>query len=259
MAQLGKYTRLLLDSYLVTSDTSDIELSMTRGETETPTHESPTKFLLNEATNELTVNGYISRLPNAFILEKRLQAVFDDPDGTHYAALIPDYRIGSGWDPSYIGTIQASKMEVKAVSNSVVTINGTLKMLSLSRPGLGEGFEDLRANCIYYEDLKALTAATPAFGGWKDITKVPDKTNVIVFTWEKSGIGSLTWNIEESATGEGSGSEVFLADEVLGTAAAVDMAVTALMAQQYLRFSVTSAATENCGIAAFIQTYTAPA
>ena len=44
MAQLGKYTRLLLDSYLVTSDTSDIELNMNRGETETPTHESPTKF-----------------------------------------------------------------------------------------------------------------------------------------------------------------------------------------------------------------------
>jgi hypothetical protein len=111
MAQLGKYTRLLLDSYLVTSDTSDIELSMTRGETETPTHETPTKFLLNEATNELTINGYISLLPNAFVLEKRLNAIFNDPDGTHYMALIPDYRIGSGWDPSYVGTVQSSKME----------------------------------------------------------------------------------------------------------------------------------------------------
>jgi hypothetical protein len=258
MAQLGSYARLLIDSYLVTSDTTNIELNMSRGETETPTHEDPTAFILNELTGEMTVSGYISQLPNAFILEKRLQAVFDDPDGTHYAALILDYRIGSGWDPAYIGTINSPKMDIKAVSNSVVTINGTFRMLSLSRPSMGDNWEDLRANCIYYQDLKALTAATPAFGGWKDITEVPDKTNVIVFTWEKSGIGSLTWNIEESATGEGSGSEVFLADEVLGTAAAVDMAVTALTAQQYLRFSVTSAATENCGIAAFLQTYTAP-
>ncbi len=259
MAQLGKYTRLLLDSYLVTSDTSDIELSMTRGETETPTHESPTKFLLNEATNELTINGYISRLPNAFILEKRLNAIFNDPDGTHFMALIPDYRIGSGWDPSYTGTIQASKMEVKAVSNSVVTISGTLKMLSLSRPGLGEGFEDLRANCIYYEEAKSLTAATPAFGTYTDLVKVPDKINVIVFTWEKSGAGAITWNLEESAGGEGSGSEVFETDEALGTAPAVDSAVSSSIAQQYIRFSIASAATETCGIAAFIQTYTAPA
>jgi hypothetical protein len=259
MAQLGKYTRLLLDSYLVTSDTSDIELSMTRGETETPTHETPTKFLLNEATNELTINGYISLLPNAFVLEKRLNAIFNDPDGTHYMALIPDYRIGSGWDPSYVGTVQSSKMEVKAVSNSVVTISGTLKLLSLSRPGLGDSFEDLRANCIYYEDLKALTAATPVFGTYTDLVSVPDKINVVVFTWEKSGVGAITWNIEESAGGEGSGSEVFTEDEALGTAAAVDSAVSSSIAQQYIRFSIASAASENCGIAAFIQTYTAPA
>jgi hypothetical protein len=259
MAQLGKYTRLLLDSYLVTSDTSDIELSMTRGETETPTHETPTKFLLNEATNELTINGYISLLPNAFVLEKRLNAIFNDPDGTHYMALIPDYRIGSGWDPSYVGTVQSSKMEVKAVSNSVVTISGTLRLLSLSRPGLGDSFEDLRANCIYYEDLKALTAATPVFGTYTDLVSVPDKINVVVFTWEKSGVGAITWNIEESAGGEGSGSEVFTEDEALGTAAAVDSAVSSSIAQQYIRFSIASAASENCGIAAFIQTYTAPA
>ena len=256
MAQLGSYARLLIDSYLVTSDTTNIELNMSRGETETPTHEDPTAFILNELTGEMTVSGYISQLPNAFILEKRLQAVFDDPDGTHYAALILDYRIGSGWDPAYIGTINSPKMDIKAVSNSVVTINGTFRMLSLSRPGLGDSFEDLRANCIYYEDLKALTAATPAFGTWNDITSVPDKVNVVVFTWEKSGVGSLTWNIEESATGEGSGSEVFLADETLGTSAAVDSAVTSLTAQQYIRFSVTSAASENCGIAAFLQTDT---
>jgi hypothetical protein len=259
MAQLGKYTRLLLDSYLVTSDTSDIELSMTRGETETPTHETPTKFLLNEATNELTINGYISLLPNAFVLEKRLNAIFNDPDGTHYMALIPDYRIGSGWDPSYVGTVQSSKMEIKAVSNSVVTISGTLKLLSLSRPGLGDSFEDLRANCIYYEDLKALTAATPVFGTYTDLVSVPDKINVVVFTWEKSGVGAITWNLEESAGGEGSGSEVFTEDEALGTAAAVDSAVSSSIAQQYIRFSIASAATETCGIAAFIQTYTAPA
>jgi len=259
MAQLGKYTRLLLDSYLVTSDTSDIELSMTRGETETPTHESPTKFLLNESTNELTVNGYISRLPNAFVLEKRLSAIFNDPDNTHYVALIPDYRIGSGWDPAYIGTIQASKMEVKAVSNSVVTINGTMKLLSLSRPGLGEHFEDLRANCIYYEPSKSLTMGTPVFGDYTDLETVPDKINVVVFTWEKSSAGAITWNLEESAGGEGSGSEVFETDEALGTAAAVDSAVSSSIAQQHIRFSIASAATETCGIAAFIQTYTAPA
>lgn len=259
MAQLGKYTRLLLDSYLVTSDTSDIELSMTRGETETPTHETPTKFLLNEATNELTINGYISLLPNAFVLEKRLNAIFNDPDGTHYMALIPDYRIGSGWDPSYVGTVQSSKMEVKAVSNSVVTISGTLKLLTMSRPVLGEGFEELRANCIYYEEAKSLTAATPAFGDYTDLVSVPDKINVIVFTWEKSGVGAITWNIEESAGGEGSGSELFTEDEALGTTAAVDSAVSSTIAQQYVRFSITSAASETCGIAAFIQTYTAPA
>jgi len=259
MAQLGKYTRLLLDSYLVTSDTSDIELNMTRGETETPTHESPTKFLLNEATNELTINGYISRLPNAFILEKRLNAIFNDPDGTHYMALIPDYRIGSGWDPTYTGTIQSSKMDIKAVSNSVVTISGTMKLLSMSRPGLGEHFEDLRANCIYYEEAKSLTAATPVFGTYTDLVSVPDKINVVVFTWDKSGAGAITWNLEESAGGEGSGSEVFETDEALGTAAAVDSAVSSSIAQQHIRFSIASAASETCGIAAFIQTYTAPA
>lgn len=258
MAQLGKYTRLLLDSYLVTSDTSDIELNMTRGETETPTHESPTKFLLNEATNELTINGYISRLPNAFILEKRLNAIFNDPDGTHYMALIPDYRIGSGWDPTYTGTIQSSKMDIKAVSNSVVTISGTMKLLSMSRPGLGEHFEDLRANCIYYEEAKSLTAATPVFGTYTDLVSVPDKINVVVFTWDKSGAGAITWNLEESAGGEGSGSEVFETDEALGTAAAVDSAVSSTIAQQHIRFSIASAASETCGIAAFIQTYTAP-
>lgn len=257
MAQLGKYTRLLLDSYLVTSDTSDIELNMTRGETETPTHESPTKFLLNEATNELTINGYISRLPNAFILEKRLNAIFNDPDGTHYMALIPDYRIGSGWDPTYTGTIQSSKMDIKAVSNSVVTISGTMKLLSMSRPGLGEHFEDLRANCIYYEEAKSLTAATPVFGTYTDLVSVPDKINVVVFTWDKSGAGAITWNLEESAGGEGSGSEVFETDEALGTAAAVDSAVSSSIAQQHIRFSIASAASETCGIAAFIQTYTA--
>ncbi len=257
MAQLGKYTRLLLDSYLVTSDTSDIELNMSRGETETPTHESPTKFLLNEATNELTINGYISRLPNAFILEKRLNAIFNDPDGTHYMALIPDYRIGSGWDPTYTGTIQSSKMDIKAVSNSVVTISGTLKLLTMSRPVLGEGFEELRANCIYYEEAKSLTAATPVFGDYTDLVSVPDKINVIVFTWEKSGVGAITWNLEESAGGEGSGSEVFETDEALGTAAAVDSAVSSTIAQQHIRFSIASAASETCGIAAFIQTYTA--
>ena len=259
MAQLGKYTRLLLDSYLVTSDTSDIELNMNRGETETPTHESPTKFLLNEATNELTINGYISRLPNAFILEKRLSAIFNDPDGTHYMALIPDYRIGSGWDPTYTGTIQSSKMDIKAVSNSVVTISGTMKLLSMSRPGLGEHFEDMRANCIYYEEAKSLTAATPVFGTYTDLVDLPGKINVIVFTWDKSGAGAITWNLEESALGEGAGSEVFTVDETLGTTAAVDSAVTSDIAQQYVRFAITSAASETCGIAAFIQTYTAPA
>ena len=258
MAQLGKYTRLLLDSYLVTSDTSDIELNMTRGETETPTHESPTKFLLNEATNELTINGYISRLPNAFILEKRLNAIFNDPDGTHYMALIPDYRIGSGWDPTYTGTIQSSKMDIKAVSNSVVTISGTMKLLTMSRPVLNEGFEDLRGNCIYYEEAKSLTAATPVFGTYTDLVSVPDKINVVVFTWDKSGAGAITWNLEESAGGEGSGSEVFETDEALGTAAAVDSAVSSTIAQQHIRFSIASAASETCGIAAFIQTYTAP-
>lgn len=257
MAQLGKYTRLLLDSYLVTSDTSDIELNMSRGETETPTHESPTKFLLNEATNELMINGYISRLPNAFVLEKRLSAIFNDPDGTHYMALIPDYRIGSGWDPTYTGTIQSSKMDIKAVSNSVVTISGTMKLLSMSRPGLGEHFEDLRANCIYYEEAKSLTAATPVFGTYTDLVSVPDKINVVVFTWDKSGAGAITWNLEESAGGEGSGSEVFETDEALGTAAAVDSAVSSSLTQQNIRFSVASTASETCGIAAFIQTYTA--
>ena len=175
---------------------------------------------MNEATNELTINGYISRLPNAFILEKRLSAIFNDPDGTHYMALIPDYRIGSGWDPTYTGTIQSSKMDIKAVSNSVVTISGTMKLLSMSRPGLGEHFEDLRANCIYYEEAKSLTA--------------------------KSGAGAITWNLEESALGEGAGSEVFTVDETLGTTAAVDSAVTSDIAQQYVRLAITSAASETC-------------
>jgi hypothetical protein len=150
-------------------------------------------------------------------------------------------------------------MEVKAVSNSVVTISGTLKLLTMSRPVMGEGFEELRANCIYYEEAKSLTAATPAFGDYIDLVAVPDKINVIVFTWEKSGVGAITWNLEESAGGEGSGSEVFTEDEALGTAAAVDSAVSSSIAQQYIRFSITSAASETCGIAAFIQTYTAPA
>lgn len=258
MAQLGSYARLLIDSYLVTSDTTNIELSMSRGETETPTHEDPTAFILNELTGELTVSGYISQLPNAFILEKRLQAVFDDPDGTHYVALILDYRLGSGWDPAYIGTIQSPKMDVKAVSNSVVTINGTLRILSLSRPGLGESFEDLRANCIYYEDLKSLTSETPAFGTWTDLEAVPDKMNVVVFTWEKSGAGSMTWSVLESETGVGDGGETLVEDQTLGTSAAVDSTVTSSTRYQYVRFSVTSTASENCGIAAFIQTYTAP-
>ena len=55
------------------------------GRNRNPTHESPTKFLLNESTNELTVNGYISRLPNV-CLEKRLSAIFNDPDNTHYVS-----------------------------------------------------------------------------------------------------------------------------------------------------------------------------
>lgn len=258
MAQLGSYARLLIDSYLVTSDTTNIELNMSRGETETPTHEDPTGFILNELTGELTVSGYISKLPNAFVLEKRLQAVFDDPDGTHYVALILDYRLGSGWDPAYIGTIQSSKMDIKAVSNSVVTINGTLRMLSLSRPGLGDSFEDLRANCIYYEDLKALTAATPVFGTYKDLTAAPDKINVVVFTWEKSGIGAITWNLEQSAGGEGAGTEVFVEEQGGGTEAAVGFATSSSIAQQYIRFSVESAASENCGIAAFVQIYRVP-
>jgi len=88
---------------------------------------------------------------------------------------------------------------------------------------------------------------------------VPDKANVIVFTWEKSGAGAITWNLEASDTGEGIGTEVFTVDETLGTTAAVDSAVTSDIAQQYVRFAITSAASETCGIAAFIQTYTAPA
>lgn len=254
MAQLGKYTRLLLDSYLVTSDTSDIELRMTRGETETPTHESPTKFLLNEAAAELTINGYISKLPNAFVLEKRLSAIFDDPDGTHYMALIPDYRIGSGWDPAYVGTIQSSKMDIKAVSDSVVTISGTMQIRSVSRPDLGETWDDLRANCIYYTESQAFAEMEAAFGAYKDLGVAPGKSTVTVFTWSRTGSDNTWWNAEKSATGSGSGTAVFQDDNEIGTTAGVSFAVTSDITQRYVRFSFLSETNETCGVAAFLQT-----
>lgn len=252
MAQLGKYARLLLDSYLVSSDTSNMKLRLSRGRLDAPTHESPSAFLTNELTGQLDVDGYIASSPNAFVLEKRLQDVFGTPDNTHYAALIPDYRI-TGFTPVYSGTIQASKVAVKAQSKSVLTINGGMRLQPDARATLGDQSEAFRGGLLYYSEAVTTGNADYVTGPVIDlgVTPVKAEVHVVAFTLGESVV--LLWNAQFSSTSDGVFADGYEADESL-TGPSVDLASSDNM-DRYVkfRFKLSAGGPSSIGLAAWVK------
>lgn len=252
MAQLGKYARLLLDSYLVTSDTSNIKLRLSRGRLDAPTHESPAAFQNNELMGQLDVDGYIATLPNAFVLEKQLQDIFGTPDNTHYAALIPDYRI-AGWNPVYSGTIQASKVAVKAQSKSVLTINGGMRIKPDARATLGDQSEAFRGALLYYSEAVSTGSSNYVEGSVIDLGVTPAKAEVrvVAFTLGESAV--LHWNVQFSATGGGEFTDGYQADESL-TGPSVDFAQADTEARYAkFKFKLSAGGPSSLGVAAWIK------
>jgi len=252
MAQLGKYARLLLDSYLVTSDTSNIKLRLSRARLDAPTHESPAAFMNNELTGQLDVDGYIATLPNAFVLEKRLQDIFGTPDNTHYAALIPDCRI-AGWNPVYSGIIQASKVAVKAQSKSVLTINGGMRIKPDARAILGEQSEAFRGALLYYSDAVSTGSADYVAGTVIDlgITPVKAEVRVVAFTLGESAV--LQWNAQFCAMSSGEFADGYEDDESL-TGPSVDSAQADTIARYVkFKFKLSTGGPSSLGLAAWVK------
>ena len=251
MAVLGRYTRLLLDFYLVSSDTLTIDFELTRDQEDVPTHETPTDFIPKLATGTLTINGYISVQPNQFILEKRLQAVFDDPTGTHYFALIPDSS-ATGWNPVYTGQIKGNDVQVQSAAKGIITINGTAKVTSYFRPRLGEWYDGFRACLLYYNEALAVTE-TPTLGSYVDVGAAWSKAVFVVTTFDQVGSTDLLFNFIEATSGEGAGAaDVYASplEHASGDAITVDIAESTT--KQFLKFSVVAeSGTDTVGVAAW--------
>lgn len=252
MAVLGRYTRLLLDSYLVSSDTLTIELELTRDQEDVPTHETPTDFIPETAMGTLTINGYISVQPNTFVLEKRLQAIFDDPDNDHYFALIPDSS-ATGWNPVYTGVIKSSDVQVQSAAKGVITINGSCRVTSYFRPTLGDSYDGLRACLLYFDDSVALTTDATA-GSYVNMAGAFSKAVFVVVSFDQVGSEDLLFNFVEATSGEGAGSaDVYTSPLEHDSGDAITISTVETTSKNYLKFTVaTQAGTDTAGVAAWV-------
>ena len=251
MAVLGRKTRLLLDFYLVSSDTMSIDFELTREAEDAPTHENPRDFLPRQSYGVLTLNGYVSVNPNTFVLEKRLHAIFDDPDGTHYFALIPDFD-ATGWNPVYSGTIKSADVQVQSAAKGVITINGSARTDSYFRPTLGENYDGHRACLLYYNEAVALTTAY-TYGEYINMGAAYGKGVFVVVTFDQVGSQDLLFQFTEATDGAGTGDAELYAsplEHADGDAITVNRAETTT--KNYLRFGIkTEASTDTVGVAAW--------
>lgn len=251
MAVLGRNSRLLLDWYLVSSDTMNIDFELTREAEDAPTHENPRDFLPKQSYGVLTLNGYVSVNPNTFILEKRLHSVFDDPDGTHYFAFIPDFE-STGWNPVYTGEIKSSSVQVQSAAKGVITVNGSARTDSYFRPTLGENYDGQRACLLYYNEALAVTD-TYTSGSYVDLGGTFAKGVFVVVTFDQVGSADILMNFSEATNGSGAGdAEIYVAalEHDSGDAITVDTAEA--VTKQFVRFKVkTETGTDTVGVAAW--------
>lgn len=251
MAVLGRNSRLLLDSYLVSSDTVNIDFELERQDEEVPTHENPRDFIPRQARGTLTLNGYVSVYPNTFVLEKRLHGIFDDPDGTHYFAFIPDFE-STGWNPVYSGTIKSADVQVQSAAQNVITINGSMRTDSYFRPTLGENYDGQRAVLLYYNEALAVTD-TYTNGSYVDLGGTFSKGVFVVVTFDQVGSADILMNFSEATNGSGAGdAEIYVAalEHDSGDAITVDTAEA--VTKQFVRFKVkTETGTDTVGVAAW--------
>jgi hypothetical protein len=251
MAVLGRNSRLLLDYYLVSSDTMSIDFELTREEEDAPTHENPRDFLPRQSYGVLTLNGYVSVNPNTFVLEKRLHGVFDDPDGTHYFAFIPDFE-STGWNPVYTGTIKSADVQVQSAAKGVITINGSARTDSYFRPTLGENYDSQRAVLLYYNPAVALTTAY-AYGSYIDLGTTYAKGVFVVVTFDQVGSEDILMQFTEATSGAGAGdAEIFASPLEHDSGDNITVDLSEAVTKQFLRFGIkTEANTDTVGIAAW--------
>lgn len=251
MAVLGRNSRLLLDYYLVSSDTMSIKFKLTRPEEDAPTHENPRDFLPRQAYGVLSLNGYVSVYPNTFVLEQRLHGIFDDPDGTHYFAFIPDYS-ATGWNPVYTGTIKSSGVEVASAAQGVITINGDVRTDSYFRPTLGENYDGQRACLLYYNSAVALTTEY-TYGSYVNFGETYGKGVFVVATFDQVGSQHLLMNFTEATDAGGTGdAEVFTAALEHAAGDAITVSTTETTSKNFVRFGIkTQASTDTVGVAAW--------
>lgn len=251
MAVLGRNSRLLLDYYLVSSDTMSIDFELTREEEDAPTHENPRDFLPRQSYGVLTLNGYVSIYPNTFVLEKRLQAIFDDPDGTHYFSFIPDYE-STGWNPVYTGTIKSSDVQVQSAAKGVITINGSVRADSYFRPTLGVNYDGFRACLLYYNEAVALTN-TYTYGDYVNFGETYGKGVFVVVTFDQVGSVHLLSQFTEATDANGTADAEIYASALehnAGNAITIDRNETT--AKNFVRFGIkTESSTETVGVAAW--------
>lgn len=251
MAVLGRNSRLLLDSYLVSSDTMTINFELERQDEDVPTHENPRDFIPRQAHGTMTLNGYVSVYPNTFILEKRLHGVFDDPDGTHYFGFIPDFE-STGWNPVYTGTIKSANVDVQSAAKNVITINGSMRTDSYFRPTLGENYDGQRACLLYYNEAVALTTDY-VNGSYVDLGGTFSKGVFVVVTFDQVGSEDILMNFTEATNGSGAGdAEIYTSplEHDAGDAITIDTAEA--VTKQFVRFRVkTEANTDTVGVAAW--------
>ena len=251
MAVLGRNSRLLLDWYLVSSDTMSIDFELTRDAEDAPTHENPRDFLPKQSYGVLTLNGYVSVNPNTFILEKRLHSVFDDPDGTHYFAFIPDFE-STGWNPVYTGLIKSSAVQVQSAAKGVITVNGSARTDSYFRPTLGENYDGQRACLLYYNEAVDLTTDY-VLGSYVNLGGTFAKGVFVVATFNQVGSQDILFNFSEATNGSGAGDAEIYASALehdAGDAITVDTAAD--VTKQFVRFKIkTEASTDTVGVAAW--------
>lgn len=252
MAVLGRNSRLLLDFYLVSSDTMSIDFELTREEEDAPTHENPRDFLPRQSYGVLTLNGYVSVNPNTFVLEKRLHGIFDDPDGTHYFAFIPDFE-STGWNPVYTGTIKSADVQVQSAAKGVITINGSVRADSYFRPTLGENYDGFRACLLYYNPALAV-GETPTLGSYVNLGSTWAKAVFVIVTFDQVGSADLLFNFIEATTAEGgSATDVFTAALEHDAGDAITVDTSEAVTKQYVKFSVVSeSGTDTVGVAAWV-------
>lgn len=252
MAVLGRNSRLLLDFYLVSSDTMSIDFELTREEEDAPTHENPRDFLPRQSYGVLTLNGYVSVNPNTFVLEKRLHGIFDDPDGTHYFAFIPDFE-STGWNPVYTGTIKSADVQVQSAAKGVITINGSVRADSYFRPTLGVNYDGFRACLLYYNPALAVTTS-PTLGSYVDLGATWTKAVFVVVTFDQAGSADLLFNfIEATDSGGTSAADVYASPLEHDAGDAITVNNAEQVTKQFVKFSVTAeTGTDTVGVAAWV-------